>query len=439
MSQISLPLTSAELRQRQVGLFALFLVSAFNYIDRTILSILQIPIKNELGLSDGQLGALTGFAFALFYATLSLPIARLADRYSRRWLIVVCLTLWSAMTVMCGFAVGFISLAFFRIGVAIGEAGGVPASVSLIADYYPPERRASAVSTWGLALPVGLLFGFSATGWLAEAVGWRSTFMIVGGIGVVLAPIVFFLIVEPQRGRFESTPQSMEAPPPLQQSLLLLWRNKPFRFMILGGMLHSFSLNAMINWNAPFYSRTHGLSLSEVATLMALLVGLAGAIGVYLSGVLADRLGMRDPRWRVWVIAVSVGATVPFAFAQYLIPSTTGSIAAAVLTSVLMMAYYGPLVAGIQSVTPTNMCALGQAVLLLTFSLFGLGLGPWLTGMLSDALGATYGTDGLRYALTAASIPSGISAMVLVYAARFFAAGSNADQVITVGAADAQV
>lgn len=439
MSQISLPLTSAELRQRQVGLSALFLVSAFNYIDRTILSILQIPIKSELGLSDGQLGALTGFAFALFYATLSLPIARLADQYSRRLIIVVCLALWSAMTVMCGFAVGFISLAFFRIGVAIGEAGGVPASVSLIADYYPPEQRASAVATWGLALPVGLLFGFSATGWLADVVGWRSTFMIVGGIGVVLAPIIYLLIVEPQRGRFEKTTQPTEAPPPLRQSLLLLWKNKPFRYIILGGMLHSFSLYAIMNWSAPFFSRTHELTLSQVATLMALLVGLAGAVGVYLFGFLADRLGKRDPRWRVWIIAISVGATVPCAMVQYLIPSLTGSITAAVFASIFMMAYYGPLVAGTQLVTPPNMCALGQAVLLLAFNLFGLGLGPWFTGMLSDALSATYGADSLRYALTVALVPSAISAMVFVYAARFFAVDSKNDHKLPVGAADVQV
>src|SRR3712207_5488596 len=157
MTAGTVTLTPQEERQRRIGLFALFLVSAFNYIDRTILSILQIPIKAELGLSDGQLGALTGFTFALFYATLSLPIARLADLYSRRMIIVVSLALWGPMTAMCGFAVGFLSCAFFRMGVAIGEAGSVPASVSLIADYYPAEQRAGALATWGLALPVGLL------------------------------------------------------------------------------------------------------------------------------------------------------------------------------------------------------------------------------------------------------------------------------------------
>ena len=415
-------LTPREDRQRRVGLLALFLVSTFNYIDRTILSILQIPIKGELGLSDGQLGALTGFTFALFYATLSLPIARMADRLSRRMIIVVSLALWSAMTAMCGFAVGFISLAFFRIGVAIGEAGSVPASVSLIADYYPPERRASALATWGLALPVGLLVGYSATGWLASAVGWRNTFMIVGGIGVALAPIIFLMIPEPRRGRFEDPAQSAEAPPPMAEALLLFWRNKAYRFILIAGMLHGFSQYAMMTWNAPFFARAHGLSLAQVATLMALLGGVAGGIGMYVSGILADRLGLRDPRWRVWVIALSVAATVPCALVQYLVPSTAASIAAAVLAAILMTAYYGPLVAATQSVTPPTMRALSQAVLLLTFNLFGLGLGPWLTGMLSDALTAAYGTDGLRYALAVALAPSAISASIFMYAGGFYAA-----------------
>ena len=149
---------------RRMMLVALIIISAFNYVDRTILSILQIPIKAELGLSDGQLGALTGLAFALFYATLSLPIARLADRYSRRWIIVISLVVWSAMTAMCGFATGFVSLLFFRVGVAIGEAGSVPASVSLIADSYAPERRATALST-----AVGAGFGSSAIGALSPS------------------------------------------------------------------------------------------------------------------------------------------------------------------------------------------------------------------------------------------------------------------------------
>lgn len=405
----------------RLALFALFIVSAFNYVDRTILSILQIPIKHELGLSDGQLGALTGFAFALFYATLSLPIARLADRFSRRWIIVASLAVWSAMTAMCGFAVGFASLAFFRIGVAIGEAGSVPASVSLIADYYPADRRASALAVWGLALPVGLLVGYSATGWLASAVGWREAFFIVGGIGVLLAPVLFAMIKEPPRGQSENADVTLAPPPPLKAALGMFWRNRAYRYIVIAGMLHGFSQYAMMTWNAPFFSRTHGLSLTQVSGLMALLGGVAGGLGMYLSGVLADVLGRRDARWRVWIISASVAAMLPFTLIQYLAQSAGLSIASALVAAVMMTAYYGPLVAATQSVTPPNMRALGQAVLLLAFNLFGLGLGPWLTGMLSDRIALLIGTDGLHYALVVALVPSLVSVWLFFHAARFYA------------------
>ncbi|ESZ88117.1 MAG: MFS transporter [Blastomonas sp. CACIA14H2] len=405
----------------RLALFALFVVSAFNYVDRTILSILQIPIKQELGLSDGQLGALTGFAFALFYATLSLPIARMADRFSRRWIIVASLVVWSAMTATCGLAWGFASLAFFRIGVAIGEAGSVPASVSLIADYYPAERRASALAMWGLALPVGLLVGYASTGWLASAVGWREAFFIVGGIGVVLAPVLFAMIKEPPRGQSEAVDVTLAPPPRLGKALQLFWGNKAYRYIVMAGMLHGFSQYAMMTWNAPFFSRAHGLSLTQVSGLMAMLGGVAGGLGMYLSGVLADRLGRRDSRWRVWIISASVAAMLPFTLVQYLVASTSLSIASALAAAVMMTAYYGPLVAATQSVTPPNMRALGQAMLLLAFNLFGLGLGPWLTGLLSDRIASLIGADGLHYALVLALLPSLVSVWLFFHAARFYA------------------
>ncbi len=412
---------TVDARARRLAMIALFLVSAFNYVDRTILSILQIPIKTELGLTDGQLGALTGFTFALFYASLSLPIARLADRYSRRWLVVVSLAVWSAMTAMCGFATGFATLAFFRIGVAIGEAGSVPASVSLIADYYPLERRARALSTWGLALPVGLLVGYSATGWLAGAVGWRMAFAVVGAIGLLLAPIILWLLAEPRRGRHDPVAVRVDDAIPFGQGLALLWRTRAYRYIVIAGMLHGFSQYAMMTWNAPFFVRTHGLSLGQVATLMALLSGIAGAIGMYSSGWLTDWLAERDGRWRVWVMAVSVAATVPCGLVQYLAPSMTVSIVAAAFAAALMIAYYGPILAATQSAVPPGMRAFSNAVLLLTFNLFGLGLGPWATGLISDMLTPVYGTDALRHALAIVLVPSALGSLMFLYAAQFWA------------------
>jgi len=418
---------------RRRALFALFLVSAFNYVDRTILSILQIPIKADLGLSDGQLGALTGLSFALFYATLSLPVARLADRVSRRLLVAASLAIWSAMTGLSGLAIGFGTLVFFRIGVAIGESGSVPASVSLLADYYPPQRRATAMSVWGLALPVGLMLGYSATGWLAGEVGWRFTFAIVGATGLVLAPVALALIKEPPRGRFEADGTRSEQAS-VGASLAFLWREKAFRYVVIATMLHGFSQYAMMTWNAPFFTRNHGMSLQQVSLLMAFLSGAGGAIGMFLGGFLADRLAVRDQRWRVWMMALTIGATVPVALAQYLVASTGISIAMATAAALLMIAYYGPVLSITQSLVPSHMRAFSNAVLLLIFNLFGLGLGPWCTGLLSDLLVRHFqiGDNGLRYALSISLIASVAGALVLLYTARLYR-----DAMARIAAADA--
>lgn len=415
------PSSAAETRSRKIMLTALIIVSAFNYVDRTILSILQIPIKTELGLSDGQLGALTGLAFALFYATLSLPIARLADRYSRRWIIVVSLVVWSGMTALCGLATGFISLLFLRIGVAIGEAGSVPASVSLIADRYPAEKRATAMSTWGLALPIGLMIGYMSIGGLSETLGWRVAFAVVGLVGVLLGPIVLWMIKEPPRVRKAAMPGVAVTPQlPLSQAVRALWDNKAFRYTVAGGMLHGFTQYSMMTWNAPFFTRSHGLTLGEVSLLMALLSGAAGAVGIYGGGWVSDRLAARDGRGRLWLKSGSVAAVVPFAAVQYLAPSLTISIIAATVCAALMIAYYGPILASTQSVVDPSTRAFSNAVLLLTFNLFGLGLGPWVTGLISDALIPAFGDQALRYALVIVLLPSGLGAVTFLHAARFF-------------------
>lgn len=419
----TLATSASDSAARKRALFALFLVSTFNYVDRTILSILQIPIKAELGLSDAQIGALTGLSFALFYATLSLPVARLADRKSRRWLVALSLAIWSAMTAVSGLSTGFATLVFFRVGVAIGESGSVPASVSLIADYYSPERRATAMSTWGLALPLGLMLGYSVTGWLAAAIGWRLTFATVGLAGLLLAPLTFALIKEPPRTRFGSIATGGEAVP-LWSAIGFLWREKAFRYVVLATMLHGFSQYAMMTWNAPFFTRNHGLSLPQVSMLMAVLSGVGGAVGMFLGGFLADRLGARDARWRVWVMALTVGITVIAGLVQYLVTSTTVSIAMAAIAATLMIAYYGPVLAVTQSLVPANMRAFSNAVLLLIFNLFGLGLGPWCAGLLSDLLAQHFdaGGDALRYALSLSLVSSAASALLFVHAARFYRA-----------------
>ena len=409
-------------RMRRTMLVMLGLVSMFNYIDRTVLSVLQEPIKRELHLSDGQLGLLTGLAFALFYATLSVPIARLADRMNRRNIVAASLATWSAMTALSGLATGFASLVAFRIGVALGEAGSVPASHSIIADYYPPEKRVTALALWGLALPAGIMLGYASGGWIAAALGWRLAFAVIGIAGLALAPLVLLLVREPVRQAMGDAPAAAEMVP-FGAAIATLWRLRTYRYMLAGTTLHAFAQYAMMSWSAPFYMRVHHLPLAEVASWLALMNGIGGGIGIYLGGRLSDAFGARRPAGRVMVSAVAMLLMVPAALAQFLAPSLGASLAFGFIATMLMFFYYGPIVGVPQSIVPPRMRALTSAVTLLVFNLFGLGLGPAITGFASDwlAAGGAMRDTSLRYALSAVVMFSLAGAACIAWASRFYA------------------
>ena len=406
---------------RRTVLVMLGLVSMFNYIDRTVLSILQEPIKRELGLSDAQLGLLTGLAFALFYATLSLPIARLADRLNRRNIVTASLAVWSGMTALSGLATGFASLVTFRIGVALGEAGSVPASHSIIADYYPPEKRVTAIALWGLALPAGIMLGYVSGGWIAASLGWRMAFAVVGGAGLLLAPFVLLLVKEPIRGAF-SPPQQATTPVSLRTALATLWRLRTYRYMLAGTTLHAFAQYSMMSWTAPFYMRVHAMPLAEVASWLALMNGIGGGIGIYLGGWLSDAVARTRPAARVWVSAVAMLLMVPIGLAQFLVGSPGLSLAFGFAATMLMFFYYGPIVGVPQLLVLPRMRALTSAVTLLVFNLFGLGLGPAVTGFISDRLAATPAMHdtSLRYALALVLAFSLVGALSIAWASRFY-------------------
>jgi predicted MFS family arabinose efflux permease len=398
----------ARRRQAIAALVVLFVVALFNFIDRSLISILQVPIKRELGLSDGQLGAITGLSFALFYATAALPIARLVDRGRRTAIMAAALVVWTLMTALTSLAHSFGALVVFRVGVALGEAGTAPATQSLLSDFFPAHRRGTVLAIWVLASPVGTMLGLAGSGWLNHVAGWRESFAIMGLAGLLLAPVIL-LLPEPPRGQLDPPAVGANAnTPSLRQAAQILWRTRWFRLMILATTFQTFAYSAVTTWLAPFYVRVHHLPLAAVAAQAALVIGLGGGLGMLAGGVLVDRLGRRDPRWRGWLPAATTLIGAPFCAAFLLAPSAPGSIALAAIALFFASAYVAPVNALAQSLVTPRMRGVTAAVLLLVPTIFGVGLGPYLTGAASDAfaVGFAGAQTSLRYAISAALAPS---------------------------------
>jgi predicted MFS family arabinose efflux permease len=404
------PISSIDVRQdgqhprAHTALGLLMLVALFSYIDRIIISILQEGIRADLGLSDTQLGTLTGLAFAIFYTLFAVPIARLADLWVRKFVIIAALAMWSLMTAASGLAGGFLALLLCRIGVAIGEAGSVPTTHSMISDYFPRRKRATALSIWGLTLSVGPMAGFLLGGWLHDAVGWRATFVIIGLVGAAFVPVILLALPEPVRGATDDRsddPRSAATAPPIATAARLLWNLRSFRFLCLGTALHAFSYLAMVTWNAPFYQRTHDLSATETGIYLGLILGIGGGLGTLLGGIVADRLGRRDVRWYMVIPALAALLIIPAGLVQYLAADVRVSLAAAFLVMLLGHAYLGPVNGTSQSLVGAGIRAVTSATLVLVTNIVGMGLGPVVTGVISDTLAASFGLgDGaLRYAV----------------------------------------
>lgn len=390
-----------EVRQRRYILFLLFLVAMVNYIDRNILAILQVPIKRDLGLSDAQMGALSGLSFALVYSSLALPVARLADRGNRTHLIAGSVVLWSTMTALTGLAGSFLTLVLLRIGVAAGESGSAPSTHSLISDLYPQDIRATVFAVWALSVPLGTALGFLLGGHLDELIGWRATFALVGITGILMGPLIWLTIKEPIRGRFDPVDDQPTEIQDWRRVLRHLWDLRTFRYLLPAGACQGFAMLSALHWSAPFYLRVHGMSLSEISLYLALMTGPGFAIGIYLGGRLSDSFGRRDPRWRLRVVSIALMAMVPLSLAQYLVQSSTLSIVCGMLASILMVFFMSPIVAVSQSIVPSSMRAFTSALVALTFNIVGVGLGPFVTGFLSDVLMNHYGfgAESVRYAL----------------------------------------
>ena len=383
---------------RNYALSVLVVVYTFNFIDRQILSILLEPIKQDLGLSDSALGMLTGFAFALFYATLGIPIARFADRSNRRNLIAWALAIWSAMTAVSGLAQNFWHLLLARIGVGVGEAGCSPPAHSMLADYFPTENRATALGIYSLGIPFGILFGFIAGGWLNEFFGWRVAFFIVGVPGLLLAILVRFTLREPPRGMAEGRVADEEQPT-IMETFRFLWSKRSFRHMAVGGGLTAFVGYGVITWVPSFLIRSYGMSTGDVGTYLGLILGIPGGIGIALGGYLADRYGSRDTRWYLWIVSVALIASTPLFFGVYLSSTAFASLMFLILPILLGNFYQATTFSQTQGLVSLRMRSVAAAVLLFILNMIGLGAGPQAVGILSDILQPSYGDESLRYAL----------------------------------------
>ncbi|HEY5710525.1 MAG TPA: MFS transporter [Allosphingosinicella sp.] len=381
-------------------LLILLLAYIFNFIDRQIIGVLAVPIKAELALSDTQLSLMGGIAFALFYSGLAIPIAWLADRRSRVAIIAWSVGLWSLFTAACGLAQNFWHLFLARMGVGIGEAGGVAPSYALISDFYPRERRARALALFSLGIPIGSALGVFFGGWIASHLDWRSAFFIVGLAGLPAALLVRFFIPEPVRGGHDSIDGSASEPaPPFATVAATLARTPSFWLLSFGAASGSILGYGLIFWLPSFFARSFHLELAEVGWFYGSIVLVGGVAGTWLGGWFGDRTGPGDPGAYARVPAICFLIAAPcFAFGLFAPSLWLGWLLFAI-GQMLALAWLGPVIAAVQHIVPPNMRATASASFLFINNLIGIGFGIFFLGFMSDAMKAAHGADSLQYSI----------------------------------------
>lgn len=383
--------------QRWAFLAVLFLVSTSNYVDRNIISVLLEPIKAEFQVSDTLLGLLTGISFAIFYATLGIPVARWADRGNRKLIITMSLTIWSVMTALCGAAQTFWQLALARIGVGAGEAGAIPPAQSLIADYFEPNRRARAIAIFMASGMCGYLLGFVAGAHLASSYGWRVAFVVVGLPGLALAVIVHFVLREPRTlPQFRPTPESFET---LQATFRTLMLKRSFVLLLIALVIYFLIAYGAVVFFPSYMMRVLSVPLTEIGSTYGAVAAVATIIGNVLGGFLTDRFARRNPAWLAWLPAAGLAICFPLyeimllaqSFPAFLILSGFGGLA--------LNAAVPAMFAALHAICGSARRAMSVAIAFFFANLIGLGLGPVIAGALSDAFTAIHGPVGIRYSL----------------------------------------
>jgi MFS family permease len=387
---------------RRYALWTLMIIYTLNFLDRQIVNILAEPIKKDLHLADWQLGMMTGLAFALFYTVLGIPIARKAEKSNRPVIIGTALAVWSGFTVLCGFAQNFWQLVLARIGVGVGEAGCTPPAHSLITDYVPKDKRASAIAFYSIGTPLGSLIGMAMGGLIADAYGWRIAFMVAGAPGILFALLTVFTLPEPRKKLTAVMAAKATATIPLREAMKVLASKKTFWLIAFAAAIKAFIGYGHAPFTASFFFRSHsgqiaelsawitsitGLSIGPIGTVgvaLSVVSGTAGVLGVWLGGVIADKLGARDLRAYVVVPAIASLITIPIFITAVSVPSATVALILLALPAIIGSLWYGPVYATAQSIVAPQMRATCAAVLLFIINLVGLGLGPLFVGITSD-------------------------------------------------------
>ncbi|AAK24456.1 spinster family MFS transporter [Caulobacter vibrioides] len=417
---------------RRYALWVLLIIYTLNFLDRQVVNILAEPIKRDLGLADWQLGMMTGLAFAIFYTVLGIPIARMAETKNRPYIIGISVAVWSAFTVVCGFAQNFWQLILARIGVGVGEAGCTPPAHSLISDYVPKEKRASAIAFYSIGTPLGTLAGMAMGGLVADAYGWRVAFMVAGAPGLLFALIAAFTLVEPRKKLAAEMAARASTQISFAAALAVLATKKTFWLVALAASIKAFIGYGYAPFIASFFFRVHGPEIAQLAgtfglksagflgLALGLINGTAGVIGAWLGGVLADRLGAKDLRAYVTVPAIASVVTIPIFVVAMSLDAPMAAIGLLSVNALLATLWYGPVYATAQSIVDPALRATASAVLLLIINLIGLGFGPLIVGLLSDILAGPVGlgeAQGVRWALII-SATLGLGAFALFWAAR---------------------
>lgn len=418
---------------RRYALLLLMLVYTVNFLDRQIVTILAEPIKNDLHIADWQIGLMTGFAFAVFYTVLGLPIARIAESFNRVWIIGASLTVWSGFTLACGAAGNFIQLVLCRIGVGVGEAGCTPTAHSLISDYTPKEKRASALAFFSIGTPLGGLLGLAMGGVIADAWGWRTAFLVAGLPGLIFAVIVFLTMREP-RNALPLAARVQHAPGKghFQATLKYLSSKPTFWFVAFAAAIKAFIGYGHAPFTASFFFRNHGDEVASLAAMfglksagflglaLGLMGGAAGVISSWLGGFIADQAAKRDLRAYMSVPAIA-SLLSPCAFVvAMLVDSAVAALFILLIPGLLGSLWYGPVYATAQGLVPIQMRATTASIMLFIINMVGLGLGPLAVGVLSDVLAGPMGlgsADGVRWALIISAM-LGVGAFALFWMAR---------------------